>query len=80
MLAEVYLPANVSTGKDQVQVDSSRDGRVVSARSRGSDVERIGRMAQIYDMAHQNSALYGLIAILVALMAGWVAHLVFRKA
>ena len=68
------------TGKYQVQIYLLRDGRVVSARSRGLDVERVGAEALIYDFAHQNSALYGLIAILVALMAGWVAHLAFRKA
>ncbi|MEE8453246.1 MAG: TIGR02186 family protein [Limibaculum sp.] len=78
--AVLYLPANVSTGKYQVQVYLLRDGRVVSARSRGLDVERVGAEAAIYDFAYQNAPLYGLIAILVALMAGWAAHLVFRKA
>ena len=78
--AELTLPANVSTGKYQVQVYLLRDGRVVSARSRGLDVERVGAEAEIYDFAHQSAPLYGLIAILVALMAGWAAHLAFRKA
>jgi uncharacterized protein (TIGR02186 family) len=78
--AQLALPANVPTGKYQVQIYLLRDGRVVSARSRGLDVERVGAEAVVYDFAHQNSALYGLIAILVALMAGWVAHLAFRKA
>jgi uncharacterized protein (TIGR02186 family) len=78
--AELTLPANVSTGKYQVQVYLLRDGRVVSARSRGLEVERIGTEALIYDFAYQSAPLYGLIAILVALMAGWAAHLVFRKA
>jgi uncharacterized protein (TIGR02186 family) len=78
--AGLTLPANVSTGKYQVQVYLLRDGRVVSARSRGLDVERIGTEAVIYDFAHQSAPLYGLIAILVALMAGWAAHLAFRKA
>ncbi len=78
--AELALPANVPTGKYQVQVYLLRDGRVVSARIRGLDVERVGAEAAIYDFAHQNSALYGLIAILVALMAGWAAHMAFRKA
>ena len=29
--------------------------------------------------AHRNAAAYGLGAILIALLAGWFAHLVFRK-
>jgi sugar phosphate permease len=33
----------------------------------------------VYEFAHRQSAAYGLIAILGALLAGWIAHLVFRK-
>ena len=78
--AELTLPANVSTGKYQVQVYLLRDGRVVSAQIRGLDVERVGAEALVYDFAYEQSALYGIFAILVALMAGWLAHLAFRKA
>ncbi len=77
--AEIHLPANVPPGTYQVGIYLLRDGHVVSAEVRGLEVERIGTPAEIYDFAYQNSALYGLFAILVALMAGWVAHLAFRK-
>ena len=77
--AEIHLPANVETGTYQVWIYLLRDGHVVSAQRRGLEVERIGTQAVIYDFAYQNSALYGLFAILVALMAGWAAHLAFRK-
>ncbi len=78
--AEFKLPANVHTGKYQVEVFHLREGRVVSAQTTTLTVEKVGAEAAIYDFAHQNSALYGLIAILVALMAGWAAHMAFRKA
>jgi len=78
--AEFKLPANVPTGEYKVKVILLQDGRVVEAQTTPLTVEKIGAEAAIYDFAHQNSALYGLIAILVALMAGWVAHLAFRKA
>ncbi len=78
--AEVHLPATVPTGIYQVHVYLLRDGRIVSAQTRGLEVTRIGAEAAVYDFAHQRSALYGLIAILVALVAGWAGHMVFRKA
>jgi hypothetical protein len=34
---------------------------------------------QVYSFAHDRAALYGLIAIAVALVAGWFAGYVFRK-
>jgi uncharacterized protein (TIGR02186 family) len=78
--ARFQLPSNVPTGKYQVKVVLLQDGRVVRAQTTPLTVEKIGAEAEIYDFAYQHSALYGLIAILVALMAGWAAHMAFRKA
>ena len=78
--AEFKLPANVPTGTYEVKVFLLQDGRMVDAQTTALTVSKVGAEAAIYDFAYQNSALYGLIAILVALMAGWAAHLVFRKA
>ncbi len=78
--ARIHLPANVPTGTYQVEVFLLEEGRMLSAQTTPLDVSKIGTEAEVYDFAHQNSALYGLIAILVALMAGWLAHMAFRKA
>ena len=78
--AGIHLPANVHTGTYQVEVFHLQGGRVISAQTTPLQVSKVGAEAAIYDFAHQNSALYGMIAILVALMAGWAAHLAFRKA
>jgi uncharacterized protein (TIGR02186 family) len=78
--AGIHLPANVHTGTYQVEVFHLQDGRVVSAQTTPLHVSKVGAEAAVYDFAYQNSAAYGLIAILVALMAGWAAHMAFRKA
>ncbi len=78
--AGIDLPANVPTGTYQVEVFHLQGGRVVSAQTTPLQVSKVGAEAAIYDFAHQNAALYGIIAILVALMAGWAAHMAFRKA
>ncbi len=78
--AEFELPANVPTGEYQVKVVFLQDGRAVSAQTTPLRVSKIGTEAVIFDFAQQNSALYGLIAIIVALVAGWLGHMAFRKA
>jgi len=78
--AEFQLPANVRTGEYQVEVVLLQGGRVIQAQTTPLTVEKVGAEAAIYDFAYRHSALYGVIAILVALMAGWAAHLAFRKA
>ena len=78
--AEFELPANVPTGSYQVHVFLLRDGRVVSAQTTPLRVDKVGVEAEVFDFAHKQSALYGVVAILVALMAGRLAHIAFRKA
>jgi uncharacterized protein (TIGR02186 family) len=75
----VEFPANVPTGTYQIEVYLLRDGRVVSAQTTPLIVGKIGLEADVYDFAHNYSALYGLIAIAIALVAGWLAHIAFRR-
>lgn len=76
----VEFPANVPTGTYQIEVFLLQNGRVASAQTTPLIVGKIGVEAEIFDFAHNYSAYYGLIAILVALVAGWLAHIAFRKA
>ncbi|MEE8188982.1 MAG: TIGR02186 family protein [Kiloniellales bacterium] len=78
--AEFQLPANVPTGEYQVKVLLLQDGHVVKAQTTPLTVDKIGAEALVYNFAYEQSALYGIFAILVALMAGWLAHMAFRKA
>ena len=75
----VEFPANVPTGTYQIEVYLLRDGRVVSAQTTPLIVGKIGLEADVFDFAHNYSAIYGVIAILVALVAGWLAHVAFRR-
>jgi uncharacterized protein (TIGR02186 family) len=76
----ITLPANVPTGTYQVQVFLLQEGRMISGQTTPLIVGKVGGEAEVFDFAYNQPALYGLIAIAVALMAGWLAHLAFRKA
>jgi uncharacterized protein (TIGR02186 family) len=75
----VHFPANVPTGPYLVEVLLFRDGEIASAQTVPLTVSKIGIGADVYEFAHRQSAAYGLVAIAGALLAGWAAHLVFRK-
>ncbi len=77
--AQIHLPANVPTGAYQALTYLLRDGQVVSAQTMPLFVSKIGAEAYVYDFAFRYSAAYGAIAIVIALVAGWLAHLAFRK-
>ncbi len=76
---EVHFPDTVPTGTYTVQVFLIRDGQVASAQTTPLVVSKAGVGAEIFEFAHRSSALYGLIAIIIALMAGWGAAAVFRR-
>ena len=78
--SNIYFPSNVPTGSYTVDVFLLRDGRVVSAQTTPLIVSKVGVEADVFDFAHERSALYGFIAVLIALMAGWMAHTIFKKA
>jgi uncharacterized protein (TIGR02186 family) len=73
------FPANVPTGSYLVEILLIRDGRIVSAQTTPLVVSKIGVGADIFEFAHRYAAAYGIIAIVMALLAGWAAHLVFRR-
>ncbi len=74
------LPANVPTGTYQVQVYLVQEGNVTSAQTTPLVVSKLGLEADIYNLAYQYPAYYGVIAIVVALVAGWLGNLAFRRA
>ncbi len=78
--ADFHFPANVPTGSYLVEVLLVRDGKVVSAKTTPLIVSKIGVGADVSEVAHRYTALYGIASILIALLAGWLAHLAFRRA
>ena len=76
---DVFFPSNVPTGNYQVHVYLMRDGQVVSAQTTPLIISKIGLEADIFLFAHEQAAWYGVIAIILALLAGWLAHVAFRK-
>lgn len=73
------FPANVTTGTYNVDVYLIRKGRIVSTRSRALSITKVGVGATIFDFAHQHAPIYGIMAVVVALFAGWLAGALFRK-
>lgn len=75
----IQFPANVPTGAYTVEVLLIRNGQVAAAQSTPMFVSKVGFGAEIYDFAHTHAAWYGLIAVLIAVFAGWAAGAIFKK-
>lgn len=75
----IVFPANVPPGDYQVQVLQFADGEVAAAQSSKLEVGKIGIEAELFDFAMGRPALYGFTSLLLALAAGWLANLMFRR-
>ena len=77
--ANIAFPANVPTGTYIVEIFLVRDRDVVSGQTTPLVVSKVGLDAEVSDFATRQAAAYGAIAVLGALMAGWLASLPFRS-
>ena len=75
----IDLPAHVPTGDYRVEAMLIADGEILSARSAALSIEKAGFSADISAFARADEALYGVIAIALALVAGWLGSFAFRK-
>lgn len=76
--ASFAFPANVPTGSYLIEVFLVRDHDVVGAQTTPLRVEKVGIDAEVSDFARREAALYGAIAVLTAVVAGWLSSLPFR--
>jgi uncharacterized protein (TIGR02186 family) len=75
----LVFPANVPPGIYQVQVFELQDGFAADAQRSTLVVSKVGLEADIYDFAQQRASLYGLTAIVLAIVSGWLASVIFRR-
>lgn len=73
------FPKNISRGTYTVEIYLIADGSLISFQSIPIYVNQVGMSARIFDFANQESFLYGLIAVAIALVFGWLANYLFAR-
>lgn len=76
----IAFPSNVPTGVYNVDVLLIRDRKVVATQTTPLTISKAGLAAAVVAFASRRPGLYGAIAVLVAVVAGWLASLPFRRA
>jgi uncharacterized protein (TIGR02186 family) len=76
---DIHFPANASVGPYQVSVLLVKNGEVVRSAKTPLILSRAGFEARVFDLAHTNELAYGLLAIAIAGVAGWLASVFFRS-
>ena len=73
------LPSNVPTGIFNVKILHYRNNKLISKETSTINVLKSGISAEIYNIAQNYSTLYGIFAVVLAVLIGWITNLIFRK-
>jgi uncharacterized protein (TIGR02186 family) len=71
-------PYQAKPGDYTVTVYAVKDGKVVETATAKVDVEQVGAVKALAGMARNNGAVYGVLSVLAALMAGFGVGMVFK--
>lgn len=76
--ARITLPSNVRTGKYTAETFAVSRGRVVASAISEVDVRMLGFEGAIAQFAEHYSFLYGLMAVAISVLMGWLAGRLVR--
>lgn len=76
---DLQFPSTLPVGTYEVRIYQVHDGRIASAVTKPLTVVKTGLSARISEFARKQDALYGVLAIGLALLAGWIGGWVARR-
>ena len=75
----IELPGIVPVGEYKVFVHLFRGGAMLSKKDWPLTIAKTGFGQYTYDLAHFNSWIYGIAIVVIAVIAGYLASVIFRK-
>lgn len=75
----LHFPKNISRGIYTVEIYLINEDNLTSFQSIPIYVNQVGLSARILDFAYQESFLYGIITVILALVVGWLANYLFIR-
>ncbi|MFH1019133.1 MAG: TIGR02186 family protein [Pseudomonadota bacterium] len=76
---KIAWPYQAPPGTYKVKVFAVRDGMVVAQAADQFEVQRVGITAALSKMAFEHAAWYGIMAVVIALLAGLAVGAIFKK-
>ena len=75
----VSIPADVARGQYTAEAYLFHDGTVESVQSSPLFIDQTGMERRLYNLAHNWPLFYGLTAVLLASLMGWLSAVVFKR-
>ncbi|MCX7889000.1 MAG: TIGR02186 family protein [Rhodobacteraceae bacterium] len=75
---DIALPANLTEGAYETRIFLLRDRKVIDRRSEIIQVRKVGLERMVYRIARDFPVSNGILALVIAALAGWGASVAFR--
>jgi uncharacterized protein (TIGR02186 family) len=76
---DVQWPSQAVPGTYTVEALAIRNGKVVERANSQFNVEQAGMVKLLSELAFENAALYGIMAVVIAIIAGFAVGMIFKK-
>jgi uncharacterized protein (TIGR02186 family) len=77
--ANIHIPADIPNGTHVIRAVLFKNGMVVAEKTLPLQVLKTGLEEMITQAATERPLFYGIFAVLLAVVTGWLASLIFRK-
>lgn len=77
--ADVHIPADAPTGEYMLTTYLLQNGQLVGAQKTSLSLRKEGSMAQVSTIAESYSIVYALLALGLALLAGWTSATLMQR-
>ena len=77
--ATIHIPADVPNGRHLIRAYLFKEGRFFDEKQLEMNVVKTGLEESITAAAFDQPLMYGIFAVLLAVLTGWAASLMFRK-
>ena len=75
----IPLPAEIVTGSYEVDLKLFADGNMVGRANSAFEIAKAGFEQFVANSAISHGLLYGIVTVMMALVTGWLASVVFRR-
>ena len=76
--ADFFFPANVPSGAYTATVYLFQGGQLIGRTDQTIQIDKVGFERAVYNLATEHPRLYGIMAVIIALLAGWLAGFLTR--
>lgn len=77
--ARFNIPPLVPVGEHVVTTHLMYQGETIASTTMNLAIKKIGFEQFMYEIAHEYGYLYGIVAVLVAMVTGWLGSVLFRR-